>query len=379
MADDNGATGVLAPLRREVFGRRVVFDVSRASARRILARELSLYPPGSGKRPIDLTVRVVDEQSFGQDVRKSPQHWDLEDGFAGAFGRISVRYVAGERGLTRIDVALGAPHSAVKKTAWRMAHLQYTALDEKIGQLIHELALMPSVYFDVDRFVVHAAAVKSPKGSIVLIGGTGGVGKTSLELELCGARGFKFVADDMCVVQADGHVWPNLGFPKIYAYNVRGETDIRRRVFRGRGPLDRLSWRLHSLRGERYVRRRVSPEVLYGGYSATGGTLSRYVLLGRHRKPSIDRHPLSAEEAADMTIAVMQYEHSAFIQHIHWHEVNRGLSRQRPALVYREVMEQWRRAAVLAFTGVACEVILVPSAMDHDRFKAKVASLLAEY
>src|SRR5690606_41041284 len=102
------------------------------------------------------------------------------------------------------------------------------------GMVFHELALVPAAHWLSDVAVVHASAMAGPSGEVTLIGGTGGVGKTSLMLDLCLRRGFTFMADDISIVGADGWVHPNLAYRKIYAYHLQDNPELARRVFQGR-------------------------------------------------------------------------------------------------------------------------------------------------
>jgi len=87
--------------------------------------------------------------------------------------------------------------------------------------------LIPSIYFNKNLAPVHCAGVSDHENRAILIGGTGGVGKTSLEMELCRNYGCSFINDDISVLDSDGWVYPNLAFPKIYGYNLENNDKVK--------------------------------------------------------------------------------------------------------------------------------------------------------
>lgn len=261
-------------------------------------------------------------------------------------------------------------------TLSRMKRIQYSTSVESVGQITHELVLVPSTYFDPDLFLLHAAAFQRPGGGVVAVGGTGGVGKTSLEIELRRRRGFQFVADDIAVVSKDGNVWPNLAYPKVYGYNVVGDTDLQREVMRGRSAMDRVNWRLRSGLGLASVRRRVSPIDLYGSYSATGGSLEQYVFLAREHRTDFSVRRATGAELASLSVPIMKAEYGIFHQYLEWHEVNRRLEGCLPAVRTTDVFQRWERLAAEVLEAVDCWVVRGPIGMDHRQFVDTVASLV---
>ena len=81
-----------------------------------------------------------------------------------------------------------------------------------------------------DLSLIHASGVVLSNGKAILLGGTGGIGKTSLELELCLNEKASFLTDDIAVIDKEGFLWPNLSFPKIYGYNLAGNKALKRQL-----------------------------------------------------------------------------------------------------------------------------------------------------
>src|SRR5690606_2404963 len=103
----------------------------------------------------------------------------------------------------------------VKSYRSKLRGMQYTHPYEEAGQLFHEACLIPALaLFFYQRIVpLHASSFEAPGGAGVLVVGTGGVGKTTSELELIRANGFRFLADDISLISGDGRLYPNFAYP----------------------------------------------------------------------------------------------------------------------------------------------------------------------
>ena len=75
----------------------------------------------------------------------------------------------------------------------KIINWEYTSREEKIGQTIFEQILVPTTFFYSNYFPVHSSAFLTPDNKVIIIGGTGGVGKTSLGMEYCLNRNYKFL------------------------------------------------------------------------------------------------------------------------------------------------------------------------------------------
>lgn len=244
--------------------------------------------------------------------------------------------------------------------------------------IFHEMVLVPAAHWMAELAVVHASAFSDEHGAVTMIGGTGGVGKTSLALELCLKHGFRFLADDISFIAEDGHVWPNLAYPKIYAYNLEGNPDLAARVLGGRGIGDRVHWAVHRRRGAQFVRRRVAPDVLYGSYDRDGGPLRRYVILTREDRSGVDVSELPAARAAALSTALMPPEYHQFHNHLYWHAFNRGVMGDVPSIAVADVLRRWESILARVFEGAICLLVRLPVSMEHLAFKETMAGLLRD-
>lgn len=361
-----------------IFGRTVALELGTTTADRILAEELSIYPAAGADEAADLVIRHVAEIQPARGLNNPATHYRLDDGFAARYDAATVRFRLEDGRLRGIDFCLARPPSGLRRWISRWRNIQFSSPEEAIGQTVHELVLVPSVYFDAERFLLHASAVQAPDSGVVLIGGTGGVGKTSLELELCRGRGYRFLADDIVVGAASGEIWPNLSYPKIYGYNLQDDPGLEATVFGSRGMLDRVHWHWRARRGPARVRRRVDPQALYGAVSREGGRLSRYIILAREQRADIQATTIDADLAAELSVQVMAAEYGKFHQHLYWNAYNGLLaSDDGPTIELTSVLSRWKLLAREAFRDAECLLVRVPCGEEHARFRRSVADLVA--
>ncbi len=355
-----------------IFGKHIRIHDATAN----LLSELDLYPRLETKSKPNIVIRFGDFSSSEPAVVNPAIHHSYAQAFIAQMGANRVCFSWQDTDNLNIYISKHTQQSLLRKWLWKIRNLQYTTVDEALGQAFHELVLVPSVYFDSDRFLIHASGVLNHENEVILLGGTGGVGKTSLELELCLQHGYRFVADDISVVSSDGLVSPNLAFPKIYGYNLVNTPSVAQKVFKDRSTLDHLHWRIHATRGLNRVRRRVSPLDLYGGYSQTDAPLSRYYILLREDRDDIQLEVIDAIQATKLTLLVMQAEYSIFHNQLLWHTYNRQLMGQSSDISLDLVLSRWQVLAQQVFERVSCYLIRIPINLQHEQFKHLVSDMI---
>lgn len=359
-----------------IFGRPVKVRSSVGDRSRVLFSELDLYPRvlESGKGRHDISLDIVEKLDF-RGLNNPAGHIETDRGFIARYSAADIEYSFDGPSLAEIRVAIRQDASRSVRWLKKIKNIQYAAPYESAGQIVHELALIPSACFDPSRAVFHSSAIAGVNGEVTMIGGTGGIGKTSLALELCGA-GATFLADDMAVVSKEGWVSPNLAYPKVYKYNV-SDPDLYARVFKDASRINRWQWSARGLLGSDKVRRRVSPATLYDNYSELGGSLARYVIL--IKDSSVDRIQFSAvspETAARMSLSVIASELSRLLMHINWHEFNSVAMGRPPAVLTHSLLQAWQRNMQLALSGCESVVCRLPSTASVKQLKKEVGDWL---
>lgn len=357
-----------------IFGKGVDFDLLAGPSADVLRTELRIYPACVGESW--LSVRTVDTPFNGELLRNPDPHLEFDDGFAAIYGATSVRYRFQEGMLTKLEMHV-RQQSTLRGAVGKWRSRQFTTRLETIGQRLHELALLPAAYARPELILMHASAFSLPDGGAVLVGGTGGVGKTTLGIDLCMRHGAGFLADDIAVLDLEGAVHPNLAYPKIYAYNVVGDGELHHRMFADSSLGDRAHWAATRMRGGLgWGRRRRSPAQLYPNVETKPTTLRKYVLLVRDHGQSVRAETLSAAGAASLSTSVMATEQSAFQRHLAWHEFNRGVMGLRPLLQLREVLDRWKHDGEQRLRSVDCILVKAPLGLAHSELRDRLREII---
>ncbi|MEO0557126.1 MAG: hypothetical protein AAF170_02965 [Bacteroidota bacterium] len=364
------------PSRYRQIGRVVEVHAGSGLAGDLLRNELALYPSPSPDATVELTVRIGKAPADGIRSRNPSLHTERENGFTARGAMASATYTFEKDLITEVGLDIHAAPHALGRTLRRLADSQFTDRTERIGVMYHETVLIPAAALDPDRAPLHASGLQAPNGDVTLFGGTGGVGKTSLELHLGHLSGHRFLADDVAVLDRQGFVYPNLAYPKIYGYNAPPGSALRKSVVASRRPLDRAHWSLHGLRGPDRVRRRMPPDRLFSGTSSDGGPLHRYVLLAREARPELVIEPITNTDAARMSTAILAAELSGLLRHVHWHVHNRILQGRAPIQHPADIQARWLEIYTSAFAIAECWIARIPIDMPHGAFLDQMHRML---
>lgn len=356
-------------MKLKIMDYTVEFCVEAKWLRGILSKELEMYPT-SGLEP-NFYIYVVDEIKKEGYYSNSPSiHRTYNDGFLAYFGGNKVLYEKSDK--IRVFIELKQSKSFIRK----FMNMGYRYNHENIGQFLHELVLVPLNFFKKNRSIIHASTMKHlDNGRCIMIGGTGGVGKTSLELSLCRDHGYSFISDDIAILDRERNVYPNLSHPKIYAYNVRGNKQLERDIFKRRGFIDRLQWNtLRRLRGDDKVRRALSPKELYKSYENNSCKADDYYVISRSSDvDEVTFKKISPETAAYISRDIIVNEYHSFFQHVRWHEYNCAIMGFQPILAVHEIFSEFEAVYSNFFKDVNCYSVKVPVDHSHKRFLSDMA------
>jgi hypothetical protein len=365
--------------RYKIFGKHVhiiVHDEKNNILNDIIDSHFGLYEKIENTNTPDLIIHVLKDDIAEEPKAINPKiHIELDKGFKSIAPKISVAFKKEE--ILTAYISLEKQNNRLIGYLKKLNNKQYSSIDERISQVIYELVLVPSVYFDEDNFLVHSSAFKKKGRGAVLIGGTGGVGKTSLEIELCMNRAYSFIADDISVISKDSFIWPNLSFPKIYAYNLQDNEKLRTQIFKKRSWHDKLAWRFkYFISGPAGVRRTVSPTEAYGNYEKNKSEIDKYYILIKKNVEEIQLEKIDGKQAAEMTLSIIQTEYASFNNHILWHEFNNRALNETPILKLDTVFERWAKESKKVLNGIDCYIINIPLEIDHKTFTRDVADII---
>lgn len=117
---------------------------------------------------------------------------------------------------------------------------------------------------DHGQSYLHASTMaRGDKGLAIM--GWGGVGKTTAALKLVLEQDWKFLSDDLGLIDRAGMMHPTPKRMQIYGYNLVGQPAIARALMRRRSLGDRASWAWRMRRyGGKRVRRRIAAPTMFG-------------------------------------------------------------------------------------------------------------------
>lgn len=283
------------------------------------------------------------------------------------------------RGGLELELGMGDPLHVVvapRKPARRGAASAYLRRARDWNYLTDTQTLAKNFMYDVfdwatqlaqlkrGQSYIHASSMqKGDRGLAVL--GWGGVGKTTTLLKLCIEDGWKFLSDDLGLVDDSGLLHRTPKRLQIYGYNLEGQPALRRRVLAGRSAVDRASWELRLRRfGPKLVRRRISASDMFGADGLADSTrLTDIVFLERSSEDQRGMTGAGSAELADRMAAIVMAEiepYGAFHRQLGAAGLN---ALEAPSQV------QARTAAVLArsFAGAATTVLRVGESAAPDR------------
>jgi hypothetical protein len=221
---------------------------------------------------------------------------------------------------------------------------------------------------------VHASSFERDGRGVAIVA-WGGAGKTTTMLKLVAEDSWRFLSDDLGLVDESGVLWRTPKHLQVYAYNVQGQDHLYRTLMAGRSLLDRAAWWGRALvLGPKLVRRRVSAESLFGATGvAKSAPLTDLFFLERADVRRFDCRSISTEElirrAATTLLKEMQPmgDLTAAMYSGEWHPI---LPPQ------DQFVEAGRAILAKAFSHVEPRLIRVPLSAGPDALADYIRGLL---
>lgn len=359
---------------KKIFGKNVKFTLNDDRVKDILLNELSLYLD-SKDSDIDaeiIFVKKIAEQDEAEYISPSI-HVTYNNGFLADYSGCKILYK--NENILKIYVQVPETSMLIK-----FISVDFNTAIETVGTILHELVLVPMTYFFDDITIVHASSFKNNiTNEVYLIGGTGGVGKTSLELLYCKKDNYSFISDDIAVIDNKGNVYPNLSYPKIYAYNVAEDKEFEKVVLSNDSLMGKIQWNfIRKTRGDKRVRRRLSPVKLYNDIEKDKSNINNYIILTRNNmidKINLDEN-ISTENIVQATLDVIYNEYSAFHDHIKWHEYNCIINNIEPTLKLDDIFKRSQEILTSTFKNVNKQYIKIPKNYGHQDFMNNIEEFL---
>jgi len=281
-----------------------------------------------------------------------------------------------EKVLSKVFFKLNMAKSFTRRSLRKWLNMQFTNRIENIGQIFHENILIPLTFFFEHLTPIHAAGYILD-GKTTLLAGTGGTGKTTLEMEMCLNKNASFVTDDIGIVDKDGFLYPNYNSPKIYAYNLQGKTELKRIIFKQKSILNKGHWLLHkTIFGVSKVRRKLSPFLLYSSVSKNRSKLTNYCILSKNNIDVLEKQVISSNDASQMNNVVMATEYFYFFNHLKWHEFNALANREKPIITLSLLEKRWQNNLEEVLKATTNNLLKIPFTMSHKEFIAQSVAII---
>ena len=330
-------------------GKNVSIDYSHLEKwmQKALNGFLSVYPDSDPSMRPDVQIlfkRNVSDDFNNDPIAINPQsHHEFQDGF-GISIPLRGQIVWQKQDDIRVRMYL-ANFIRSRNVLFKVFDREFNAPYQYIGEILHELIVVPTVLFFYENVLaIHGSAIVDKEGSVTVFSGTGGVGKTFLEMRFLLSNHYAFFSDDITLLGEEGVVYPNLAFPKIYKYNVSQLPALKRYIQESYGLLSRMQWLLYPAIPYlgKYCRRVLNPERISQIPIPGKGRLKNFYFLFRNKHVKhIERESLDAEKAWKSSYRIVQAEYHRMFTHLGYHEYNRTMCHLPEIIADRDVEKKY--------------------------------------
>ena len=252
---------------------------------------------------------------------------------------------------------------------------EFSSVEDRLSSVLFESIFVPMTFFFDDLALIHSASFIGNNDAIS-IGGTGGIGKTSLEIEMCFNNNYKFINDDIAVIDKEGNIYPNYARPKIYGYNLENNNNLEAEIFKNRSLCDKLSWKYKAAKnGIHKVRRKVLPQ-LFNAVSIDNVKLGHYFMLSRYDKLDIEINDLDLGDVVVQTHNIIKTEYQHFFKHILWHNYNCKMLNKKPIVEIDTVDYKSTKVLASGCKDVVLKSILVPQNIKHSDYLSSMGAIV---
>lgn len=367
-------------VKKIIFGKKFCFLFQKCKYASVINEELSIYPNASfDENETDYFVTVDDKYSENDDSHygRNPKEMYVSD------QNLCINYSWGIVSWSDGRIHLSYNPRMYGKFASFVRHMldiQFYTQPQWAGQRLYEDILINVAFWDPNYFVLHGSGISDTNGNVIIIGGTGGTGKTSTVLSMRGRMDRIFVCDDLCPITKEGRVFVNYDMPKIYAYNVINNKEMEDMILEDEGFVSRLQWKILKKGNPARVRRRVKPSKLYilaNSELSSMLHLKAYLILNRTCDVSdIKVDEVDPQSAAEMTIEIMRTEFSKFATFLNYYKLNGLYKGNRSFPDAEECFAKWKNNMIAAFEQSSIRMISIPYDYNNEKLKERMNSII---
>lgn len=366
-------------MKKRIFGKNLQFQFEKCIYSDVIKKELKLYPDADFEEDsTDYYIYVDEKNEANSDDKygRNPKEvYVSSDNFC-------INYSWGIVSWSNQRIHISYNPNMYNRFAKIIRHvfdIQFYTQPEWAGQRLYEDILINMAFWDKNYFVLHGSGIADNNGNVVIIGGTGGTGKTSTVLSMRNREDRMFVCDDLCPVTRTGQVYVNYDMPKIYAYNVIGNPSMEKEILSDEGFISKVQWNVLKAGNPARVRRRVSPGKLYRlvpNEMTENLHLHTYLILNRTMQ--VDKvvvSPISASHAAEITVEIMRTEFAKFASFLNYYKLN-GLYENANYVDSENCFQIWKQNMEVVFDNIQVKMVSIPFNYNNEMLKHDMNRLI---
>lgn len=228
---------------------------------------------------------------------------------------------------------------------------------------------------NIGQSYVHASSFTRDDRTVAVVA-WGGIGKTTSMLKLVAEDNWKFLSDDLGIIDEDGVIYRSPKKMQIYAYNIEGQPMLRKMLLEHRSMIDMLNWYYRKARfGVKKVRRRVSAEQLFNEKVGVSAKLTDVFFIERAAVPDFEMFPITTSELATKAAWTVMSEIDPY------HKIASAIySVQSNSIIppYEHVFKRTRQVLDNAFASTSPLMIQIPVSASPDQLADFMRNLLKE-
>lgn len=224
-----------------------------------------------------------------------------------------------EKEPLEVNVYPAIPRKRTFRTRERFRDWNFFTIEETLAKNfvynIFDFVMELKLLVNSSSFI-HASSLEKD-GKAILFVAAGGIGKTSIMMQMLKKEGWKYLADDLSIIDSNGRVYFNPKYIQIYPYNIKNDFELYNLLIKGRGALDRLHWSYRKLRyGEASVRRRVDPRVFFGpGKVSSSAQVAKVINLVRTNVNDFEIDEIAPDVISIMASEILSLEINPFFKY----------------------------------------------------------------
>lgn len=344
----------LGPLRIDLEGRGPVVDALRDELRPIETRATT---------PADVEFVFVDRLEPLREYVRIPPLLVARDAFQVEYEDFAYQV---RRDAERLRVRLCIRHTRYRRDPVRTAVKRWSDWNYLTPAETVAKNFMYSIFDWVTQLALvergacylHASSFAKDDRAVAIVA-WGGIGKTTSMLKLVIEDGWRFMSDDLGLIDRDGKLWRTPKKLQVYAYNVANQPHLASALLRDRSIADRSSWQWRlAFKGPKRVRRRIGAEALFGlNGVTTAAPLTDVFFIERAAVDDFRLEVLGADTLADRAATILLDELQPFTEFaVAMHSSSHPTLLPSPV----ELHAKARDVLTAAFDGHTARHILIP-------------------